>query len=181
VLPLPALEAVAGELVPDEDEASAATKVWLEAAVDAGLLSSLGDRYRLDAADVDVQRQEALWNSAASLLAQVKARNAPDVPVYVRTGDAWGAWAYALQTQAPSESRTIDNGDILSRSIETPKREFALVYEDPADIRVDRNEPAMQELWRKAGEKFVVSAPGDDDEEVPPDFVQLPLVPPDED
>lgn len=119
---------------------------------------------------------DALWEQIPGLLQQLDEHKERDVPVYVRTDDAgWGAWAFALhESDRTGQSRTIVNGDILSRAVAPPPSRFALVYDDPTKIYADSNQPAMREFLDRADDKFVVTA-GEDD--VPEGFIQLRMFP----
>ncbi|MEM9494309.1 MAG: hypothetical protein AAGC55_34505, partial [Myxococcota bacterium] len=125
----------------------------------------------------DVLAQQALWQSIPAILTEVRdraERDAHPVPIYVRTTTgAWGAWAYALQHRdSTGMSRAIVDGDILSGAVAPPDRSFHLIYDDPAHIASDQQQPTMQAFMEQADQKFVVSA-GDDS--IPDGFIQLTL------
>lgn len=173
--PTTALDPIAHAFLGDPGAAAAAVSLWAAEAKDAGLVAELGDEYLLapgNEAPVG-GRNEVLWDNIPALLDQLKGRKDEEVPVLVRTHEAWGAWAYALQDHSTGRSRTIDNGDILAQTIELPPR-FDLLYDDPAVIGVDRDIPTMQALMQRADEKFVITTAGDP---VPEGFIQIELDP----
>lgn len=130
---------------------------------------------------------EVLWQSAPHLLKKLErraSRRAPgeEVPIYVRTNDArWGAWAFALgQGHATGQSRTIVDGDIVSRSIQPPEQRFHLLYDHPLVITADSRNLTMQAFMERAEEKFVVTDPDDDRAHIPEDFIPLSYYEPEE-
>lgn len=181
--PASSLGAIANQIVDNPDEAARAVNIWVDQLKRAGLIAEIDPRDTPDG-QFHIKPQppaladdhsDTLWTRAPSILDEIKQRKDEQVPVYVRTHDAtWGAWAYALQNDTTGLSRTIVNGDILSRAIHPPDRRFDLVYDDPEAIDADRNEPTMQAFWAQAEEKFVVTSA---EEDVPEGFIQLKLVP----
>jgi DNA-binding MarR family transcriptional regulator len=175
------LDTVVRAILDDPGAAAAAASLWGSEARTAGLVTEFDGEYRLaplNGGPVN-GRNEILWSHGTDLLARLKERRSPHIPVFVRTtNEAWGAWAYALQDDTTGLSRTIVNGDIVSRTIEPPPR-FDLLYDDPAVIGADRHIPAMQTLMAQADAKFVITT-GEDP--VPDGFVQLEIYPdPDKD
>ncbi|WP_045119126.1 MarR family winged helix-turn-helix transcriptional regulator [Haliangium ochraceum] len=170
------LDALARDVLGDPSVAAAAVSAWGSNVREAGLVGKFDGEYHLTpqhAVPLSA-RHEILWSHGASLLAQINAHRRADVPVFVRTtNEAWGAWAYALQDDSTGLSRTIVNGDILSRTIEPPAR-YDLLYDDPAVIGADRQIPTMQSMMDHADAKFVIAS-GED--RVPEGFVQLDLQP----
>ncbi|WP_428264031.1 helix-turn-helix domain-containing protein [Haliangium sp.] len=170
------LDVVARAFEGDPGSAAAAVSLWRAEARDAGLLTEFDGEFHLTpggAAPVG-GRSKLFWDHGTALLARLKEQRTTDFPVFVRTtNDTWGPWAFALQNDASGLSRTIVNGDILSRTIEPPPH-FDLLYDDPAVIGADREIPAMQSLIQQADARFVVTT-GEDS--IPEGFVQLELAP----
>jgi DNA-binding MarR family transcriptional regulator len=169
------LDTIARAFLDEPGAAAAAASLWGTEAKSAGLVTEFDGEYRLMPHGTPVNgRNEILWSHGTTLLARLKEQRSRDIPVFVRTtNEAWGAWAYALQDDTTGLSRTIVNGDIVSRAIQPPPR-FDLLYDDPAVIGADRQIPAMQTLMEQADAKFVITT-GEDP--VPEGFVQLEIYP----
>lgn len=186
--PATALQEIAEEVLHDPDAAALAVRVWAEEAKDFGLVTEseippstpgLGvlrddevfyePPRRKPAVD---GRTEELWQHAPMLLAQLEARRQAQVPVYVRTNSSgWSAWAYALQSQDETGlSRTILDGDIMTRAISPPDQRFDLVYDCRKTLEADRDEPTMRAFLERADAKFLVATQEDD---VPEGFTLL--------
>jgi DNA-binding MarR family transcriptional regulator len=185
--PTSALESIAIELLQDPLAAAAAVDVWASAAKQAGLVTSSHVR-RSDTVPFPVRAagsaptdvpSDRMWNAAPILLRRINTRASDPVPVYVRTNDeTWGAWAYALaQGHGKGLSRTIVDGDIVSRSVQPPEQRFLLLYDDPAAIHSDRHEPTMRAFLERAEQKYVVTGLGDDDTDIPDEFIALEIEP----
>lgn len=169
------LDTVARAFLDDPSAAVAAVSMWGTEARDVGLIAEFDGEYHLTPRRTSPVsgRNEILWSHGTALLARLKQQRA-DIPVFVRTtNDAWGAWAYALQDDTTGLSRTIVNGDILSRTIEPPPH-FDLLYDDPAVLGADRDIPAMQALMQRADARFVIAT---GEAPIPEGFVQLELEP----
>ncbi|GAB4514751.1 MAG: hypothetical protein Tsb0020_33300 [Haliangiales bacterium] len=170
------LDTVARAFLGDASSAAAAVSLWSSETRVAGLAAEFdGELHRLTSGAAAVGgRNQLFWDHGSTLLAQLRARRPQEMPVFVRTtNDAWGAWAFALDGDQTGLSRTIVNGDILSRTIEAPPQ-YALLYDDPGVLGADRHNPDMQLLINQADAKFVVTT-GED--VVPEGFVQLSLDP----
>lgn len=170
------LDTIVRAFLDDAGAAAAAASLWGAEAKTAGLVTEFDGEYRFMPSSTGPVngRNEILWSHGTDLLARLKQKRSPNIPVFVRTtNEAWGAWAYALQDDTTGLSRTIVNGDIVSRTIEPPPR-FDLLYDDPAVIGTDRHIPAMQTLMAQADGKFVVTT-GEDP--VPDGFIQLEIYP----
>lgn len=170
------LDTVARAFLDEPGAAMAAVSMWGTEARDAGLIAEFDGEYHLTPRRTSPvnERNEILWSHGTALLARLKQQRSADIPVFVRTtNDAWGAWAYALQDDTTGLSRTIVNGDILSRTIEPPPH-FDLLYDDPAVLGADRDIPAMQALMQRADAKFVIAT---GETSIPEGFVQLELEP----
>lgn len=185
--PASSLEAIADYVLDEPRWASQAVQTWAEEVMLAGLVaeetvrSSPGGapEQRLPSCECMSAHSVALWQEAPSLLRQLEARADVRVPVYVRTSDeSWGAWAYALgQGSFTSKSRTIVDGDIVSRSLQPPNQRFHLLYDDLQAIHSDRQEPTMRAFMERAEEKFVVAGPDDDTADIPEGFIRLRVTP----
>lgn len=190
------LHSVAQRMLDSEDAAKQAVEVWTNAFIESGMMHDIRQpeqpvAHEVESAikhvDVTTRPKEPLpvtvssdepWQRAPRVLSQVKQRTDESVPVYVRTTDtAWPAWAFALSQQdAAGQSRTIVDGDIRTRSIKPPERGFRLVYDDPATLRADRNDPTMRAFMERADEKYIVSYPGTECSDIPSGFVQLDML-----
>jgi DNA-binding MarR family transcriptional regulator len=186
--PASALQEIAEEALHDPDAAAAAVQTWAVEAKDAELVTEseipppphgihLPDKDEVfyssprRQAQADV-RSERLWQHVPVFLAQLDARREAGVPVYVRTNaSGWSAWAFALQSQDETGmSRTILDGDILTRSVSPPDQRFDLIYDNREALEADRDEPTMRAFLERADEKFMVATHDDD---VPEGFTRL--------
>jgi hypothetical protein len=185
--PTSALETIAIDLLQSPLAAAHAVSVWASAAKQAGLVSSGTVRYSdnvpspvraMGSAPMGIH-SDVLWDAAPFLLRQIERRASDAVPVYVRTNDeTWGAWAYALaQGHARASSRTIVDGDIVSGSVQPPEQRFLLLYDRPAAIQADRDQPTMRAFLERAEQKYVVTGLSGDDGEIPEEFIPLEVVP----
>lgn len=186
--PASALQEIAEEVLHDPEAAVLAVRVWAEEAKDSGLVTEseippampgLGVMrddevyYSSPRSKPAVDgRTEQLWQHAPVLLAQLEARRQAQVPVYVRTNaSGWSAWVYALQSQDETGlSRTILDGDIMTRAISPPDQRFDLVYDNREALEADRDEPTMRAFLERADAKFLVATQED---EVPEGFTLL--------
>jgi hypothetical protein len=186
--PASALQEIAEEILHDPDAAALAVRAWAEEARDSGLVTEseippATPRFGQAREDevyfvpprrkpVEDGRTEQLWQHAPVLLAQLEARRQARVPVYVRTNaSGWSAWAYALQSQDETGlSRTILDGDIMTRAISPPDQRFDLVYDNREALEADRDEPTMRAFLERADAKFLVATQED---EVPEGFTLL--------
>jgi hypothetical protein len=112
-----------------------------------------------------------LWDNIPALVRQLRQYTRHDIPLYVRTGDAWDAWSDALRSEAPGPAHAVVRGRKPSHT-EPPGRRYAMVYDDLDMLDDDRHEPSMEPVIRAADGRFVVTADGDD---VPDGFVPLEL------
>lgn len=182
--PASALDTIAEEVLGNNDAARAAVSKWAAESQKAGMvaaerdLASGSERYHISSQGNPALavRSSLLWRSIPSVLNQRKQYRREVIPVYVRTGgEGWAAWAHALHTDETCRaSRTIVNGDLVSRAIEPPTERFDLLYDDPAAIHSDRDEPTMQAFMAQADAKFVIAAT---EVEIPEGFIPLKLKP----
>ncbi|MCG8419242.1 MAG: MarR family transcriptional regulator [Proteobacteria bacterium] len=180
--PASALDTIAEAVLGDADAASAAVSKWASESERAGIVSTERDlatgseRYHVhpEAPPLLGARATLLWERVSSVLDQRKRYKDEPIPIYVRTGEeGWAAWAHALRAdEIGSTSRTIVNGDLMSGAVAPPDERFDLLYDDPAAIRADRDEPTMQAFMEQADSKFVVTCAEAD---VPEGFIQLRL------
>lgn len=190
------LNAIANEVLQDIPKATNAVQVWAEETRRVGLVDS-ADQFSTTPMDspptaqampgghmaetrslTDPAAEEAdveerpLWKRIPDILSELEQYRDRDTPIYVRTSDStWGAWAYALQSgDSTGMSRAIVKGDMLANSLAPPERRFALVYDNPAAIDADREEPAMRAFLERADNKFVITEESD---RVPEGFIPL--------
>jgi DNA-binding MarR family transcriptional regulator len=186
--PASALQEIAEEALHDHVAAAAAVQAWAAEAKEAELVTEsdipppahglhlpskdevfYSSPRQQEQADV---RSERLWQHVPMFLAQLEARRQTRVPVYVRTNaSGWSAWAYALQSQDETGmSRTILDGDILTRSVSPPDQRFDLIYDNREALEADLDEPTMRAFLERADTKFMVAT---HDDEVPEGFTRL--------
>lgn len=186
------LDAIANQMLPEKRRSSEAVRFFAAETERVGLRARSSDSAEpsapatpgghggVPAGDSDSAAPQAVaavsapteWKRIPAILSELAQYKDTDTPVFVRTTDdgTWGAWAYALQSDATGESRTIGKGDILAQSVTPPSRRFALVYDNPEAINADRQEPAMQAFLERATDKFVIAS---SEEQIPEGFIAL--------